>query len=572
MKIANQMIRKVSCMAAMALLSPIVINAQEVSAKFTVCPLNVDGLPLSILGINLNPDGPGEEGTAKIGKYLVEKGFDVVALSEDFNYHQNLRENSEEMYEFGTYRGGLESSSLDFSNLRFFTDGLNLMWKKGLTMSGESWTGWEQSYGKFTDGADELITKGYRKYTITFADGIEVDFFILHMDANTDTQSNAARASQWEQLRDVILSSKNGRPKIVMGDTNSRYTRDSILKLFTNPIIEAGNYTVTDVWVEKCKNGVYPVLGSNALMVGDLGYRRGEIVDKVIYLNPTHGGVKLTPQYIEFDEAYTLGDHKPVIVEFVASGTEFRPTAAENWWVGEALDGNDQEVYLYNVGSGFFVTNNSRPAMHEIEQGLTWFIKGNPDSGFTVENSDGYMLKMAGIVEGSGATTFSYESGDTEGTYKLTSKVLGQTRYFNVDVKTAKGDIAYTSASSKSEYNDWMLISKDQKDAHEAYVQAYNAANRLYGGELPDYLKEELSGVLSKKSNFTSSAQDTQELYDIVTKINENVLASLDPSSSVDGSTVVAIYDITGTRIDQMSKGLNILQMSDGTSRKVFIK
>ena len=255
-----------------------------------------------------------------------------------------MEDNAKEAYDFGTYRGGLTTSNLDISNTRFFTDGLNLLWNKNHTMSGESWTGWEQSYGKFTNGADELITKGYRKYTITFNGNIEVDFFIFHMDAETDADSNAARASQWEQLCKVILSSKNGRPKIVMGDTNSRYTRDDILGLFTNPIIEAGNYTVSDVWVEKCKSGVYPVLGSDALMVSSLGYRKGEIVDKVLYLNPTHGGVKLVPQSIKFDTSYKLGDHVPVIVEFTAEGTSYKPTASENWWVGETITGYDQEV------------------------------------------------------------------------------------------------------------------------------------------------------------------------------------------------------------------------------------
>ena len=482
-------------------------------------------------------------------------------------------------YSWGTYRGGLNFSGLNISNIKFYTDGLNLLWNKSFAMREESWTEWEQCYGKFSNGADELITKGYRHYTITFDNNIEIDFYIFHMDADTDTQSNEARASQWQQLCNVILASKNGRPKIVMGDTNSRYTRDDILGLFINPITTAGNYTVNDVWVDQCKNGIYPTLGSSALMVHDLGYIQGEIVDKVLYLNPTHGGISLTPQYINFDESYNLGDHLPVIVEFIASGTLFKPTSHRNWWVGENILGYDHEVFLYNVGSGFFITNNSKPSINEIDQAPSWYIRNNPSSGFTVDNSQGYRLKMAEIVHGSGATTFKYETGNTSATYKFTTKSWNKTKFFNVDVLTDSGDIAYTAANTKSIYNDWLLISPAQKNAYDTYVNTYNTANSLYNNNLSSELRAELISILSKTSNYSTFNEDINELNNIISRINavnpQNQSLSIEheyTNSNEDNAEIETIYNINGLEIKELTKGVNILKMKDGTIKKLFVK
>ena len=36
--------------------------------------------------------------------------------------------------------------------------------------------------------------------------------------------------------------------------------------------------------------------------------------------------------------------------------------------------------------------------------------------------------------------------------------------------------------------------------------------------------------------------------------------------------TIQAIYNISGVRLNEMQRGINILQMSDGTTRKVVVK
>ena len=62
----------------------------QVSKTFTACALNIDGLPQTMAGVNVNPDGPGSAGTQAIGEYIVNNGIDIVGCSEDFNYNGDL--------------------------------------------------------------------------------------------------------------------------------------------------------------------------------------------------------------------------------------------------------------------------------------------------------------------------------------------------------------------------------------------------------------------------------------------------------------------------------------------------
>lgn len=522
---------------------PAVEAQTTVQTTFKVCALNVDGLPQTVAGYSLNSDGPGSDGTKKIGQYIAKSGIDVVGLSEDFNYNGSLLEGAGDQYQAGTWRGSISLSStgnLDLSNLRFPTDGLQFLVKTGSTFADESWTAWTQNHGKFTDGADELVTKGYRYYKVNLGQGIVVEFYIMHMDAETGEEDNAARASQWKQLRDAILANNSGLPKIVMGDTNSRYTRDDILTLFTNPIIADGNYTVNDVWVDKCKNGTYPTLGADALVVPDAdktkssAYVDNEIVDKVLYLNPTHGGMQLTPSSITFDadnylkdDGTLLGDHVPVVVEFKAKGTTYAPAASTDFWRGEQWTGNGQQVYLYNVGYHYFISNDFAPTVTNITQAPIWGIYGSSTS-YTISN-DGYRVRMEstdkddqGVVAGSGASTFTTcESGETEGSYrfgkrKYWSNLKNRTRFFGVAKEDGK--YLYTAAETKDIYNEWLLISEEQKQAYLKYVSLYNEANSLLGER--DDLNDELVSVLeaTKASNYDTVASDNESLETIIAK------------------------------------------------------
>lgn len=572
---------------------------ENVSKVFKVCAFNVDGLPqtINIWGntIEINPDGLGEEGAKAIGDYIANSDINFWALSEDFSFHNSLVENLGEDFQTGTYRGSFTSDNYN-GNISFDTDGLEFLAKSPCTFSQESWTKWNKANGKFGDGYDEMINKGYRHYVADLGDGVFVDFYIMHMDAETSEADNAARASQWEQLRDAILSNKSNRPIIVMGDTNSRYTRDNIKGLFIDPINEAGNYEVKDAWVENCKEGNYPVLGDEALMVdgeNGLGYEQGEIVDKVLYLSPKKNGLYLSATSFFVDKDFDKSDHKPVIVTLKVEGTTFAAAEANNWWSGEEAEGNGQEVYIYNVGAGTFISGKEAK-VKDIEEAYTWNMNGNSTYTFACNNDKKDRIQMKGsknpfagaswstsIKSGSGATDFTLIAGTTTNrgnAYKLSSTVNNDTRYFNVDGSN------YTAAKTPSTYNDWLFISEKQKQVYKKYVSLFNSARDYTQEPLPEDLKAELGVVLEKTQNGSyksyTTAENSEEtdealLEGIIIKIKayKDTLTGIDTFKPAHSSSkVFAIYNTKGVRLSQMSKGINIVKMSDGSTKKVLVK
>jgi hypothetical protein len=302
--------------------------------RFTAVALNVDGLPKEINYVvgkyELNPDGPGADGTRKISQYLASKGYDFIGCSEDFNYNGALMESLNDNYWCGTIRKTLSVGDLDYGelikgNLHVETDGLNLVWKfSRISAENESWTRWWDT--EATDG-NQYVEKGYRHYDVSVG-GCVFDVFILHMDAG-NTNATWSRESQWRQLAGAINGSDPIRPKLIIGDTNSRWTREDIKSNFMdllNTNLKAG-----DVWVELYRNGVYPNVD-----MGNIGdnsdpsnFSNYEVVDKIIYINPTdHNTMQLIPQSFRIEQDYTygnvegndnstpLGDHNPVVVEF----------------------------------------------------------------------------------------------------------------------------------------------------------------------------------------------------------------------------------------------------------------
>ena len=321
------------------------VNANH-TGTFKVAALNVDGMPqsvkiASVYDLKLNEDGPGADGSVSIGQYIEASGIDLLALSEDFNFFQEIN-GAAPSYATMTQRERIPTEvgvgDLNNSLFPFDTDGLNLMYKNNLTVSSESMTAWNEHYSPTTNyvvidvpdqnGADGMIDKGFRFYQVQMAPGVVVDVYILHMDAETDPGDNAARASQIDQLMEAVNANDNGNPIIIMGDTNCRYTRDPL----ESTIIAAG---FSDPWIDLEWEGVYPKMGDESLMVGDLGYQKGEVVDKVFYKDGTNVKLDATKYFVDAegytDEDGLLGDHPPVIVTFEYSFTSSTVEHEHEW-------------------------------------------------------------------------------------------------------------------------------------------------------------------------------------------------------------------------------------------------
>ena len=342
---------------ATALLAMLCMGASaQRSETFSVATLNVDGLPQKILVINVNADGPGAVGTARIGKYLTKKGYDIVCMQEDFNYHDVLIPWMEDDYSNDTWSGdiGIEGRDIDFLHLqnhRFECDGLCTFWKKDITLESTERTAWKASFGKFSHALDDIITKGFRRYEVTLANGLSLLVYNMHMDASDDkdelegkdAKDKEARQVQWQQLKDEILSRIDTRPIIIMGDMNSFYGQDDVKKVFIDAINGSGKGTVTDVWVELQNKGLFPE-------TKDDGISGGEVLDKILYVNPASGTqIKAVSMKLDIDgylqDGKPLGDHYPLAATFQVLRRDSPVTS-----VNGLMDAEQDDAEYYNLG------------------------------------------------------------------------------------------------------------------------------------------------------------------------------------------------------------------------------
>ena len=296
------------------------------TGKFTCATYNVDGLPKKIAFITINPDGPGTEGTVKMAAKIAADDWDFFGVSEDFTNHSTLVSGLPD-FTFGIYGGNCTNRN---------TDGINLAWRsaEGVSTANETRVKCNKSYGGLTAGANTSISKGFRYYLVTLKDGTQIDVYITHMNTYGSSGSGHidAQHAQLSQLADYIISHRNGRPAILMGDTNLRYTRHKIKELFIDTINAVDGLTVHDPWIEYPRGGKYPDYPGNSIMAyptddpGDdcgpdgngYGYYYGEVVDKVFYINDSAAPTQIRANgYLCDKEGYDgLADHYPVVIEF----------------------------------------------------------------------------------------------------------------------------------------------------------------------------------------------------------------------------------------------------------------
>ena len=402
-------------LSCIALCGVVMSAVAQRSYTFNAVALNVDGLPKKISFVEVNPDGKEAAGATELCGILANSGWDFVGLSEDFNFHSELTAApASTYYNFGEHGGGV-------SGLSNSTDGLGFACAKYLAMSGGTRVAWKTHYGETSDGADGLINKGFRVYTVTLATGIAVDVYVLHMDASDGTKDIEARESQLTQLATYIKANHNNRPVIVMGDTNCRYTREQLKTKFIDVINADSRFTITDAWIEHMWGGTYPEYGTGSLMTDDYG-QKGEVVDKIFYINTTESKLTLKANTYLWDKSVNVSDHKPIVVNFTLTdpnGTPLTDAEKENNWTLEESVASSKKpkwegeqvvsgtaYYIMNVGTGEY-----------IKWGGAYYteaVAGNGGTPITPITSDGgnsWVLKTSRNHVGDGDYTYLDQTG-----------------------------------------------------------------------------------------------------------------------------------------------------------------
>ena len=228
-----------------------------------------------------------------------------------------------------------------------------------------------------------------------------------------------------------------------------------------------------------------------------------------------------------------------------------------------------------------------------IENADVWTIKGDETRSFTCDNDtkDRLFLESiyavipiykwhAEVSDDKDATDFTIVEGSTENSYKLTKnrkKLLGgiETAYFSVS-----GD-KYVASLEPSIDNDWYFISTDQKDVYAEYTSLFTEAANLLKNEKLNGQESVLGAIKTAlqetaKGTFETSNADINKLKATIAdakKAIEDITNGIsNTSDNLKNAEITSIYSANGTRKAQLTKGINIVKMSNGTVKKILVK
>lgn len=265
-----------------------------------------------------------------------------------------------------------------------------------------------------------------------------------------------------------------------------------------------------------------------------------------------------------------------------ADNTTYAPAEANSWWRGEEVTGEEQQVYVYNVGAGIFVTTDDTPSEKNIDNAALWTLSNNEfscgDYHINMWSDSNAGLIWYKAINTAKATVFNFVTGDTQDrgfSYKLSKTegwLISYTRYFNVD------NNEYTAAKNKSKYNDFLFISPEQKEAYSTYSALYKEASELTSNEkistsLLSQLKEVLTSTAA--ANYDTYSANKTTLQNIIEEIKtylNSTPTGIDKINANSSAKTEAIFSVNGVRNAQLNKGLNIVKMSDGSIKKIMVK
>ena len=271
----------------------------------------------------------------------------------------------------------------------------------------------------------------------------------------------------------------------------------------------------------------------------------------------------------------------------------FAPAAESSWLQPVKLVGNGQKAYIYNVATGTFITGKTA-TVKNIKDADVWTINGDKTRCFTCDNETKDHLFLGYIYifpvhqwhaevssnDKRTATDFTIVEDSTKNSYKLTKykKITlngPQTAYFSVS-----GD-RYVASLEPSIDNDWYFISTDQKDVYTEYTSLFTeAASLLKNEKLND--QESVLGAIktalqkTAKGTFNTSNDDINTLKTAIAaakKAIEDITNGIsNTSDNLKNAEITSIYSANGTRKAQLTKGINIVKMSNGTVKKILVK
>lgn len=299
--------RLLACLAAVAATlgglaaaaPPAAAETAADAGSFSVLSYNVAGLPEAISSAT-TPRAPS---TTTIGQRIAP--YDVVHVQEDFNYHAYLYAgDTAHAHRTPTSGGaGIGSGLNTLSRLPYDTDDFERV----------RWNSCQY------DSGDCLTPKGFTFMRVRLAEGVYVDFYNVHTNAGTNPGDLTSRADNLAQLTGFITTHSAGNAVVVMGDTNTRYTRagDTIAEF-------AAANRLTDAWVHLVRGGTPPAKGSDALVCDQSGPTvpdTCEVVDKILYRGSalvTLNATGYANEHAKFltDTGLMLSDHDPVTAAF----------------------------------------------------------------------------------------------------------------------------------------------------------------------------------------------------------------------------------------------------------------
>ena len=270
----------------------------------------------------------------------------------------------------------------------------------------------------------------------------------------------------------------------------------------------------------------------------------------------------------------------------------FAPAAESSWLQPVKLGGNGQKAYIYNVATETYITGKTA-TVKNIENADVWTIKGDETRSFTCDNEskDRLFLEYSSlwhplvwyieVSDSRDATKFTILEGSTKNSYKLTKS---RKKPFNIGTETAYFSVSgenYVASLEPSIDNDWYFISTEQKDVYAEYISFFTEAANLLKNEKLNGQESVLGAIKTAlqetaKGTFDTSSSDINTLKTAIAdakKAIEDITNGIsNTSDNLKNAEITSIYSANGTRKAQLTKGINIVKMSNGTVKKILVK